>query len=94
MVLNRAARTLTLEGRNIPLSTTEFNILEVLMKNPNTVLSRDQIMNMAQGRDFMAFDRSVDIHVSKLRAKIEKKPTSPTRIKTVWGTGYMFVDPE
>ena len=92
--LNRAARSLALDGRNIPLSTTEFNILEVLMKNPNTVLSRDQIMNLAQGRDFMAFDRSVDIHISKLRAKIEKKPASPTRIKTVWGTGYMFVDLE
>ncbi len=94
MELNRAARSLAVDGRNIPLSTTEFNILEILMKNPNTVLSRDQIMNLAQGKDFMAFDRSVDIHISKLRAKIEKKPASPTRIKTVWGTGYMFVDLE
>lgn len=94
MVLNRAARTLTVGERQVELSTTEFNILEVLMKNPNTVLSRDQIMNMAQGKDFMAFDRSVDIHISKLRAKIEKDPSAPVRIKTVWGTGYMFVDLE
>ncbi len=94
MTLNRAARTLALGSRDIELSTTEFNILEVLMRNPNTVLSRDQIMSMAQGKDFMAFDRSVDIHISKLRAKIEKKPAAPVRIKTVWGTGYMFVDLE
>ena len=94
MTLNRAARALTLGTRNIDLSTTEFNILEVLMRNPNTVLSRDQIMSMAQGKDFIAFDRSVDIHISKLRSKIEKTPTAPVRIKTVWGTGYMFVDLE
>ncbi|MEH0021635.1 MAG: response regulator [Desulfobacter sp.] len=92
MVLNRAARVLTIQDRTVELSTTEFNILEVLMKSPNTVLSRDQIMNLAQGKDFMAFDRSVDIHISKLRAKIEQDPSSPARIKTVWGTGYMFVD--
>lgn len=92
MLLNRAARMLTIKDEAVELSTTEFNILEVLMKSPNTVLSRDQIMNLAHGKDFMAFDRSVDIQISKLRGKIEKSPSSPTRIKTVWGTGYMFVD--
>lgn len=94
LVLNRSTRTLTLNGKNVSLSTTEFNILEVLMKNPNTVLSREQIMNMAQGKSFMADDRSVDIHVSKLRGKLQKDTSSPARIKTVWGTGYMFVDPD
>ncbi len=92
MTLNRAARSLDIQGRDVELSTTEFNILEVLMKSPNTVLSRDQIMNLAQGKDFEAFDRSIDIHISKLRGKIEKDPSSPCRIKTVWGTGYMFVE--
>ena len=62
------------------------------MKNPNRALSRDQIMDMAQGKDFMAFDRSIDIHISKLRSKIEDDPSVPKRIKTVWGTGYMFVE--
>ena len=94
MILNQAARMLSVRDENVELSTTEFNILEVLMKSPNTVLSRDQIMNLAQGKDFMAFDRSVDIHISKLRAKIEKDPSFPVRIKTVWGTGYMFVEIE
>lgn len=90
--LNTAAHTVTVEDSVKDLSTTEFNILKVLMKNPNKVLSRDQIMTLAQGRDFMAFDRSIDIHISKLRAKIETDPSSPKKIKTIWGTGYMFVE--
>lgn len=90
LVLNKVNHTVRVKGKDVELSTTEFKILNVLMKNPNRVLSRDQIMNMAQGKDFMAFDRSVDIHVSKLRSKIETDSASPTRIKTIWGTGYMF----
>ncbi len=62
------------------------------MSHPNVILSRDQIMNFARGRDFMAFDRSIDVHISKLRSKLEKDPRSPRRIKTIWGSGYMFVD--
>jgi len=92
MVLNRAAHTIDINGKIVDLSTTEFKILEVLMKSPNTVLSRDQIMNLAQGKDFMVFDRSIDIHISRLRGKIESDPGAPKRIKTIWGTGYMFVD--
>ena len=92
IILNKAAHTIEANGSVADLSTTEFKILEVLMKNPNRVLSRDQIMNMAQGKDFMAFDRSIDIHISKLRSKIETDPANPRRIKTIWGTGYMFVE--
>jgi two-component system phosphate regulon response regulator OmpR len=90
--LNRAAFTVEIEGRVEDLSTTEFKMLEVLMKHPNTVLSRDQIMTLTHGRECMAFDRTVDIHISKLRAKIEDDPADPRRIRTIWGTGYMFVD--
>ncbi len=92
MILNRVSHTVKVNEKSVDLSTTEFNILEVLMKSPNTVLSRNQIMNLAQGRDAMVFDRSIDIHISKLRAKIESDPGAPKRIKTIWGTGYMFVD--
>lgn len=92
LTLNRPKQTITVENNEIELSTTEFRILEVLMKNPNTVLSRDQLMTLARGRDFTAFDRSIDVHVSKLRAKLESDPQMPRRIKTVWGSGYMFVD--
>lgn len=92
LILNRAKQVLVKEGDEVDLSTTEFKILEALMRNPNRVLSRDQLMTLARGRDFMAFDRSIDVHISKLRAKIEPDPRSPKTIKTVWGTGYMFVD--
>ncbi|MCU0597112.1 MAG: response regulator transcription factor [Desulfobacterota bacterium] len=91
LVLDKARQTLVMEGKEIALSSTEYRVLKVLMENPNRVLSRDQIMTMAQGKDFMAFDRSIDVHISKLRAKLEPDPRSPKRIKTIWGSGYMFV---
>jgi len=92
LTLNRAKQTILTEDEEVALSSTEYKILEVLMRHPNIVLSRDQLMNLARGKDFMAFDRSIDVHVSKLRAKVETDPRSPMRIKTLWGTGYMFVD--
>jgi two-component system phosphate regulon response regulator OmpR len=91
LVLDKARQTLVMEGKEIALSSTEYRVLKVLMENPNRVLSRDQIMTLAQGKDFMAFDRSIDVHISKLRAKLEPDPRSPKRIKTIWGSGYMFV---
>jgi DNA-binding response OmpR family regulator len=81
-----------MDDKELELSSAEYRILEVLMRHPNTVLSRDQLMTLARGRDFMAFDRTIDVHISKIRAKLEPDPRSPRRIKTVWGSGYMFVD--
>jgi len=92
LTLNKAKQTIVIQDKEVGLSSTEYKILEVLMRHPNIVLSRDQLMNLARGRDFMAFDRSIDVHISKLRAKLEPDPRSPKRIKTVWGIGYMFVD--
>jgi two-component system phosphate regulon response regulator OmpR len=90
--LNCFAQTVDVAGVVHELSSTEFKLLEVLMRHPNKVLSRDQLMTLVRGRDFMAFDRSIDVHISKLRAKLEPDTRSPKRIKTIWGTGYMFVD--
>jgi two-component system phosphate regulon response regulator OmpR len=92
VVLNKAGQTLVVDGENVELSSSEYKLLEVLMTHPNTVMSRDRLMSLARGKDFMAFDRSIDVHISKLRAKLEIDPGSPKRIKTIWGTGYMFVD--
>ena len=92
LILSRAKQTLLIEDKEVDLSSTEFKLLEILMEHPNQVMSRNQLMDLARGRDFMAFDRSIDVHISKLRAKIEIDPRSPRRIKTIWGTGYMFVD--
>ena len=90
--LNTAKQTVVVEGTEMELSTAEFRILEVLMKNPNMVMSRDQLMTLARGRNFTAFDRSIDVHISKLRSKVETDPAQPKRIRTVWGAGYMLVD--
>ncbi|MFC1863181.1 response regulator [Thermodesulfobacteriota bacterium] len=90
--LNRARQIVIIEGEEIELSLTEYKLLEVLMERPNKILNRDQLMSLARGKEFMAFDRSIDVHISKLRSKLELDPRSPKRIKTVWGTGYMFVD--
>jgi len=92
LVLNKAKRTLLIEQQETELSSTEYKILEALMEHPNTVLTRDRLMNLAHGRDFVAFDRSIDVHISKLRAKLDRYPHFRKCIKTVWGTGYMFVD--
>lgn len=92
LILNKAKRVVNIGPEEVALSSTEFEILKALMEHPNRTLSRDQLMSMARGRDFMAFDRSIDVHISKLRAKVEADPRSPERIQTVWGTGYLFVD--
>jgi two-component system phosphate regulon response regulator OmpR len=92
MSLNTAKQVLLVEGKEVELSSTEYKVLEVLMKHPNVVMTRDQLMTLARGRDFMAFDRSIDVHVSKLRAKLKSFPNYRKCIKTVWGTGYMFVE--
>jgi len=89
--LNRAKQVLLVEGHEVTLSSTEYKLLEALMKHPNMVMTRDQLLNLARGRDFMAFDRSIDVHISKLRAKLKPFPDYHACIRTVWGTGYMFV---
>jgi two-component system phosphate regulon response regulator OmpR len=92
MSLNTAKQSLLVEGKEVELSSTEYRVLEALMKHPNIVMTRDQLMTLARGRDFMAFDRSIDVHISKLRAKLKSFPNYHKCIKTVWGTGYMFVE--
>ncbi len=91
LTLDPASMKLEYRKKSAELSKTEFRILDALMGNPNTVLSRDTILNIARGRDFIAFDRSIDVHISKLRSKIENLSGDKNKIKTVWGTGYMFV---
>lgn len=92
LTLDLAGHTLAWEDNEIQLSSTEYKLMETFMSNPNTVLSRDQLMNAARGKDFMAFDRSIDVHVSKLRAKLSPYFKAQEKIKTVWGEGYMFID--
>jgi len=76
------------EGRAVPLSTGEYNLLLALVTHPKRVLTRDQLLDLSQGRELAAFERSIDNHISRLRRKIEADPADPRLIKTVWGGGY------
>ncbi|MDB5683544.1 MAG: response regulator [Sphingomonas bacterium] len=78
------------EGVAIPLSTGEFNLLHAFVTHPKRVLTRDQLLDLSQGRELAAFERSIDNHVSRLRRKVEADPADPKLIKTVWGGGYML----
>jgi DNA-binding response OmpR family regulator len=89
--LDLPRQVLRFRGGQAELSTAEFKLLEAMMERPNTVLSRDTLMNLARGRDFMAFDRSIDVHISHLRAKLESLTGNRDWIKTHWGSGYIFV---
>lgn len=79
------------DGSEIPITSMEFDLLEVFGTRPNRVLTRDQILNLTQNRDWDPFDRSVDIRIARLRRKIEPDPARPRLIRTVRGAGYMFV---
>jgi two-component system, OmpR family, response regulator len=76
------------EGVAVPLSTGEYNLLLAFVTHPKRVLSRDQLLDLSQGRELAAFERSIDNHISRLRRKIEADPSDPKLIKTVWGGGY------
>ena len=88
---NLAARSLARSGEDLALTTGEFALLKVLVQHPRTPLSRDKLMELARGREFGAFDRSIDVQVSRLRKLIEADPAKPAYIQTVWGFGYVFI---
>ncbi|ADD68244.1 two component transcriptional regulator, winged helix family [Denitrovibrio acetiphilus DSM 12809] len=81
----------TMDGSNLELTKTEFIILSLMVRNPYILLSRDRLYNELTGFDCDAYNRTVDISVSRLRTKLNDDPKSPKYIKTVWGEGYMFI---
>ncbi|HTY03599.1 MAG TPA: two-component system response regulator OmpR [Rhodocyclaceae bacterium] len=91
IVVNLATRELARNDANITLTTGEFALLKVLVENPRKPLSRDKLMELARGREYDVFDRSIDVQVSRLRKLIEDDPAKPRYIQTVWGFGYVFV---
>jgi two-component system phosphate regulon response regulator OmpR len=90
-VFDLGARSLKKSGKDIALTTGEFAMLKVLARHPRQPLSRDKLAQLARGREFEPFDRSLDVQVSRLRKLIEADPASPKIIQTVWGVGYVFV---
>jgi DNA-binding response OmpR family regulator len=86
-----AKRVVALDQEPVELSTTEFAALALLVRHPGQVLDRDQILQELRGIDSDAFNRSVDVTISRLRQKLKDDPKYPTLIKTVWGVGYAFI---
>jgi DNA-binding response OmpR family regulator len=78
------------DSQTVPLTTAEFNLLEIFARRPQRVLTRDAIMDLLKGHDWTPYDRSIDALISRLRRKIESNPDDPTLIRTVRGVGYTF----
>ncbi|MFJ3058578.1 response regulator [Herbaspirillum sp. NPDC087042] len=77
-------------GASVTLSSVEYRLLRVLVEHPNTVLSRDRLLDLTAGTEALAFDRSIDSQVSRLRKKLESDPRKPSLLKTIWGNGYLL----
>ena len=88
--LDLASHSLSMDGASITLTTAEFTLLSVLARHPGRVLSREQLVSLAQDAERMPFDRSIDVRVARQRRKIEPDPDNPRYIRTVWGAGYLF----
>lgn len=85
------ARSLLKSGQDLPLTTGEFAMLKALVRHPRQPMSREKLAQLARGREFEPFDRSLDVQISRLRKMVEADPASPRYIQTVWGVGYVFV---
>ena len=81
----------SLNGNVLDLTTKEFELMDLFIKNPGVIFTRDEIIKEIKGIDAHLFSRSIDILISRLRHKIENDPKEPKIIKTIWGKGYMFV---
>ena len=88
--INRDSRTVRVSGAEKTLTSLQFALLVALAENAGRVLSRDALMDLVKGEKLEAFDRSIDVHVSRIRAAIEDDPKKPRRIITVRGAGYVF----
>lgn len=89
--LDLATRNLKKKGEHINLTTGEFSVLKVFARHVRQPLSREKLMELARGREYEVFDRSLDVQISRLRKLIEVDPTNPQYIQTVWGLGYVFI---
>jgi len=90
LVLDPQRMTVTLDGKPIEVTAYEFSILRALAQRPGRVLSREQLLDLAKGSAELSFDRSIDVHVSRLRAKLGDDSRSPKILKTVRGVGYLL----
>ena len=92
MRIRMESRTVTIEGRAVNLTAKEFDLLKLFASNPGKVFSREQLLEIVWKYDYLGDLRTVDVHIRRLREKIEKNPGQPEYIFTKWGVGYYFTD--
>lgn len=90
LTLDNTKRSVSLEDIELELTNAEFNILEMLLRSPGQAFSKEELTEQALGRQYTAFDRSIDVHISNLRSKLGNNQSNEPRIKTVRGYGYMY----
>lgn len=88
-----SSRTAVLDGRELNLTPIEYDLLQALARAAGRVMTRDQLLDAVAGRSYEVFDRSIDVHISSLRRKLQDDPRNPTFIKTIRSAGYMFSPP-
>jgi DNA-binding response OmpR family regulator len=88
--IDRSSRTVRIDGEERILTSFQFDLLAALADNAGRVLNRERLMDLVKGEEFDAFDRSIDVHISRIRSAIEHDPKHPRRIITVRGAGYVF----
>jgi DNA-binding response OmpR family regulator len=92
MTLNLANRSVTIDGKEVELTAKEFDLIQLFAKNPGKVYSRENLLETVWKYDYLGDLRTVDVHIRRLREKIEKDPGRPDLILTKWGVGYYFAD--
>jgi two-component system, OmpR family, phosphate regulon response regulator OmpR len=92
LTIDRGAHVARIDERTLDLTAHQFGLLIALAERPGRVLSRAQLMQLVRGDDLEAFDRSIDVHISRIRAEIEDDPRQPKRIITLRGAGYLFAE--
>lgn len=90
MKLDCEGRRVYIKNQEVNLTAKEYEVLELLMKNPNKVYSREKLLNLVWGSDYPGDVRTVDVHIRRLREKIEETPSEPIYVHTKWGVGYYF----
>ncbi len=88
--IDRNARVVRMNGKNCDMTAYQFDLLAALSEHPGRVMSREQLLDDVKGESLEAFDRSIDVHISRIRAAIEDDPSHPSRIITIRGAGYLF----
>jgi len=93
LLIDVAGRSVTLHGANVALTQREFDLLAFLARHPNQVFTRFELLDRVWGAGFDGFAHTVNSHINRLRTKVERDPTQPVVIRTVWGRGYKLVPP-